>query len=66
MKTTSITCDYCEKDIEEKRGSDFCLKLSSDKVYSNRNEGLLIIMSPLINRDHHFCSFQCLQDWIVI
>ena len=61
MLTRTYTCDSCGKDISDGSDAEHRLVLSEDHIW---RETLTATLSRLIDREHHFCRMECLDQWI--
>lgn len=67
MKTESIKCDFCHKElvVESSYPARYCLELKALDTNIN-NSGIVfsIAMYPPIKETVHFCDVSCLGKWI--
>lgn len=65
MWTEKVTCDACGKDLTTRSNSvAYRLALDSERMPgcgSFVSTGMMI--SPPVERTHHFCDFPCLDHW---
>ena len=61
-ETRTYTCDGCGKDISDGSDSTTRLVLSEDHIW---REAVSAIPPRLLDRELHFCSIKCLDQWII-
>lgn len=65
MKTVTITCDRCGRDLTSTGAMPaFRLCLTAEHVPSMTKVGYLALIYPPIKEDKHFCGLHCLGKWI--
>ena len=67
MKTTSIVCDECGKEmvIESNYPHRWGLELSCKDFGINKSGFAYAINSPpILDRPFHFCNEDCLKNWM--
>lgn len=66
MKTETVTCDACKKDITyADRGSGYIYILGNQKRPSPPDVMTAIETYPPLDRAHHFCGRECLWTWVI-
>lgn len=66
MKSESVTCDLCGKDITTTGNcSDYRVVLASERIPSNSNVVTLMHVEPDFPRPLHFCDYRCFVGWVV-
>jgi hypothetical protein len=68
MRTTTLTCDGCQHDIQYKSNSvEYRLVLSSESKDMRPGMAAYTDMgiSPSIDQDKHFCGLFCLGVWLL-
>jgi ribosomal protein L24E len=62
MLIRKYSCDTCGKDISDGSGAMHRLVLSEDHIW---REAVSAIPPRLLDRELHFCSIKCLDQWII-
>ena len=64
MKTTTIICDSCGKDLTFTGNcEDYYLTVASASKWKRGNFVTLMAISPPLDREHTFCGLSCLDLW---
>lgn len=67
MKTTTVICDHCKRDITYRpRQSGFRLALSVEIRPQEPDSGgvyTLCYITPPLDSDKDFCGVLCLKEW---
>jgi hypothetical protein len=64
MKTVTITCDTCERDITTTGNSvDYRLAVLSQSIPSRGGIVTDMMIYPVLDRDYYFCSLNCFREW---
>ena len=62
MKTVEVLCDGCGKDITDTREMpSYRIGVYCEKLPHTSNIVLGVMVSPPLNREHHFCGLSCLK-----
>jgi len=65
MKTTTITCDSCEKDLTTTGNSiDYRLALKNERIPCRSGPVTCMMKYPALENDVYFCGLNCLYEWI--
>jgi hypothetical protein len=65
METNKIICDNCKADLTTTGNSiDYRLALISQLIPGWGGAVTDMLISPPIDRSHHFCHMGCLREWI--
>lgn len=65
MKIETYSCDSCKNDLTETDNTiDYRLVLKQERIPSAGGVTTLLMRHPLIDSDKHFCSMDCLKEWI--
>lgn len=65
MKTTTVICDTCEKDVTRVNRQQYCINIWCIAM-PDLDDGTFktVYVKPPIDREHHFCSKECLKEWV--
>lgn len=65
MKTLTVTCDGCEKEIKGRPGyrDDHLVLSSAGSPTERSNFSYSVVQHPKVDREYHFHDFVCLIDW---
>lgn len=65
MKIETYSCDGCKSDLTATENTiDYRLVLKQENIPSVGGITTLLMRHPLIDSDKHFCSMDCLKEWL--
>jgi hypothetical protein len=65
MKETKHKCDNCDRDLSDsKQVPRYRLYLGCTNIPSSSSVICAVMVYPPLDREHHFCDFDCLTKWV--